>query len=125
MPRNISFSLTTPQFLDGTKDVTRRLGWEGIKAGDTLRAVKKCMGLKKGEKMEALGHLRVISVRREPLRRMIDDRAYGVLECQREGFPQMTTKDFVQFFCDTHTGCFPEREITRIEFEKCDKESRP
>lgn len=46
--RSISFSLTTPQFLDGTKDVTRRLGWEKIKAGDTLRAVKKAMGLKTG-----------------------------------------------------------------------------
>jgi hypothetical protein len=24
--RNISFALTAPQFLDGTKDVTRRMG---------------------------------------------------------------------------------------------------
>ena len=49
MPRNISFSMTTPQFLDGSKDVTRRMGWNRLRASDTLRAVKKAMGLKKGE----------------------------------------------------------------------------
>ena len=45
----ISFSLTTPQFRDGTKDVTRRLGWTFLKPGDRLCAVVKAMGLKKGE----------------------------------------------------------------------------
>ena len=37
MPRNISFALTTPQFLDGSKDVTRRNGWLMLKTGDILR----------------------------------------------------------------------------------------
>ena len=27
MPRLISFSMTEPQFVDGSKDVTRRMGW--------------------------------------------------------------------------------------------------
>lgn len=118
MPRHISFALTTPQFLDGTKTVTRRMGWEKAEAGDLLRAVKKAMGLKKGEKMEGIGFVKLIDVRREPLRRMIDDPAYGAEEVRREGFPDMTPEAFVEFFCSTHTGCFPEREITRIEFEK-------
>lgn len=39
MPRNISFSLTEPQFLDGTKDVTRRMGWKSLQAGVELVAV--------------------------------------------------------------------------------------
>ena len=122
MPRNISFSLTTPQFLDGTKDVTRRIGWEGVKAGDTLRAVKKAMGLKKGEKVEVLGFIRVLDARREPLRRMLDDLDYGFTETLREGFPlghpYHWPSEFVDWFCKGHTGCFPERDITRIEFEK-------
>lgn len=118
MARNISFSLTTPQFLDGTKDVTRRMGWENVKAGDILRAVKKAMGLKKGEKMEALGYIKVIDARREVLRLMIDDAPYGRNEVWREGFRYMKPEDFVEFFCKTHTGCFPGREITRIEFVK-------
>lgn len=122
MPRNISFSMTTPQFLDGSKDVTRRMGWEGLKAGDILRAVKKAMGLKKGEKMEVLGFICVIDARREPLRRMLDDLDYGFAETIREGFPlghpYHWPSEFVDFFCKGHTGCFPEREITRIEFER-------
>lgn len=118
MPRNISFSMTTPQFLAGTKDVTRRLGWENLKAGDTLRAVKKCMGLKKGEKMEPLGLIRVVDVRRETLDIISTDLVYGRREVDREGFPEMGINEFVMFFCRGHTGCFPEREITRIEFVK-------
>jgi hypothetical protein len=51
MPRNISFALTTAQFLDGSKDVTRRIGWKNLNAGDVLCAVKKGMGLKPGEKI--------------------------------------------------------------------------
>lgn len=122
MPRNISFSLTTSQFLDGTKDVTRRLGWEKVRAGDTLRAVKKAMGLKKGEKVEVLGMIHVTSVGREPLNRICADLEYGYREMIREGFaPPHELSDpanFLDFFCSTHTGCFPERVITRIEFER-------
>jgi hypothetical protein len=118
MPRNISFSMTTPQFLDGSKDVTRRMGWQTLKDGDVLQAVEKAMGLKKGESVKVLGLIKVRNVRREPLRRMIDDREYGTLECQREGFPQMTTKGFVEFFCDGHKGCIPGSIVTRIEFER-------
>ena len=118
MPRNISFSMTTPQFLDGSKDVTQRMGWQNLKAGDILQAVEKAMGLKKGESVKVLGMIRVQDVRREALRRMIDDREYGILECRREGFPQMTTKGFVEFFCDGHKGCIPGSIVTRIEFDR-------
>lgn len=120
MARNISFALTTKQFHDRTKDVTRRMNWLNLKAGDILCGVKKGMGLKPGEQVERLGMIRVKNVRREPLRRIIDDRAYGLTECQREGFPQMTTKDFVQFFCASHKGCIPGSLVTRIEYEFID-----
>lgn len=115
--RCISFSLTTPQFLAGTKDVTRRMGWLTAKAGDTMKAVEKAMGLKKGETMKVIGHIRVIDVRQEPLNQILLG-AYGQQEVKREGFPNWTPEQFVEFFCRTHTGCFPEREITRIEFER-------
>lgn len=39
--KNISFSITTPQFVDGSKDVTRRWGWYTAKAGDRLRGSGK------------------------------------------------------------------------------------
>jgi hypothetical protein len=116
--RMISFSLTTPQFLDGTKDVTRRMGWIAARADHEISAVRKAMGLKKGEKVDRLGTIRLVDVRREPLNRMVLDPAYGRAEVRREGFPNMTPEEFVEFFCRSHTGCFPEREITRLEFIK-------
>ena len=112
MARNISFALTTPQFLDGSKDVTRRMGWKSLKAGDILCAVKKGMGLKPGEKIERFGMLRVISVHLEPLCAITQG------DLAREGFPNMTPAWFIEFFCASHKGCTPSTEITRIEFER-------
>ena len=116
--RNISFSLTTPQFMAGTKDVTRRIGWAGVQPGTILMAVEKAQGLKKGETVKKLGKIQVVSVARERLRRIVDDPEYGKREVIREGFPQMTTKGFVEFFSDANK-CDPHDAIvTRIEFVK-------
>ena len=118
--RVISFALTTKQFLDGTKDVTRRLGWDRLKSGDPLRVVRKSMGLKAGEVMEVLGFIRAVDVRREPLNQICADLEYGYREMIREGFPPphelCDPANFLDWFCTTHTGCFPSRPITRIEF---------
>lgn len=116
--RNMSFAMTTGQIQDGTKTVTRRLGWLHLKPGDMLRPVRKCMGLKPGEKIEALREpVRVVSPSREPLRRMTDDLEYGRAECIREGFPDLTPAQFVAMFCASHKPCTPETIVTRIEFE--------
>ena len=115
--RRMSFSLTEPQLLDGSKTVTRRLGWRTLKPGDELLAVRKCMGLRKGEKQHPLARIRVKSVRREPLCRMLAG------DCAAEGFPLMTPSVFVIFFCGANK-CKPETEVTRIEFEKLPKESQ-
>jgi hypothetical protein len=120
MPRMISFSMTTPQFIAGTKDVTRRMGWLSLKVGDELIAVEKAMGLGKGGKVKRLGMIRVKSVRRERLDEMIAIPAYGYAEVDREGFPEMAPNGFVSFFCAGHKGCKPDSVVTRIEFEKSD-----
>lgn len=111
--RWISFALTTRQFRDRTKDVTRRLGWEKVKRGDLLQVAVKCQGLKKGEHPERLGVIRVLDARREPLD------AISKSDVIREGFPNMTPADFVGMFCE-HNGCKPNTVITRIEFEYVD-----
>jgi hypothetical protein len=120
--RLISFALTTPQFLDGSKDVTRRMGWLKAKAGDKLCAVKKCMGFRPGESVERLGVIRLVAVRREPLRAILDDLEYGFDETRREGFPaehhNHFPSEFVSFFCRSHKGCTPDSVVTRLEFER-------
>jgi hypothetical protein len=114
--RNMSFAITTAQILEQSKDVTRRLGWEFLKVGDVLQPVKKCMGLRPGERIEKLGSpIRVVDLRRERLDRMAAI-SYGFEECRREGFPEMSPAEFMTMFCATHKGCTPETVITRIEF---------
>lgn len=111
MPRNMSFSMTTPQFIAGTKDVTRRFGWWHLKAGDKVMAVEKAMGLKKGEKMRQLGLIEIVSVRKMPLAGIDED------DCKREGFPEMLPYQFVAMLCK-HYGCKPSDYCNRIEFKR-------
>ena len=115
--RNMSFALTTAQIQNELKTVTRRLGWLNLKPGDMVRPVRKCMGLKQGEKIDPLRDpIRVVSVRREQLQHMaLGD--YGAMECRREGFQHMTPHEFIEMFCASHKGCKPETVVTRIEFE--------
>lgn len=109
--RNMSFSLTTEQFLDGSKTCTRRLGWGHLKPGDRVRAVRKAMGLKKGEKVEVLGEFEVVSKRREELRAITD------ADVKREGFPGLGRLGFIGMFCK-HMGCDPSTLVNRIEYRK-------
>jgi hypothetical protein len=105
--RNMSFALTTTQVMESTKTVTRRLGWLTLKPGQQIRPVRKCMGLRPGEKLDVLRDpLTVVSVRREPLRAMLDD---------LDPVYQWPSS-FVGMFCATHKGCTPETIVTRIEF---------
>jgi hypothetical protein len=109
--RLISFFLTTRQFLDGSKDVTRRLGWKNVKPGDRLMAVRKAQGLKKGEHPEKLGEIEVVASARIPLW------AITVYDCAREGFPNLSPEGFISMFRE-HMGCRRNRIVTRIEFRK-------
>jgi hypothetical protein len=88
--------------MDRSKDVTRRLGWKNLKAGDHFMAVEKSMGLKKGEKINPICELVCVSERWEPLRSLINDIEYGKSECIREGFSNFDPYGFGIFFIRTH-----------------------
>ncbi len=109
--RRISFSMTEAAFLDGSKDVTRRLGWKTLKSGTELLAVNKCMGLRKGEGARVFGPIKVLSVRREKLHTITAD------DVRREGYPDWSTSQFVDHFCDA-LRCPPDTVVTRIEFKR-------
>lgn len=119
--RNMSFALTTSQIMEGTKTVTRRIGWLHAKPGQLVRPVRKCMGLRPGERIDVLRDpVLLVDVRREPLRLMTDDIEYGLRECELEGFgwhpDYRWPSAFVAMFCATHRGCTPETVVTRIAF---------
>lgn len=125
--RNISFFLTTQQFIDGTKDVTRRLGWTNTKRGTHLMAVEKGQGIKKGG-LVRLGEIVIMKNEPEPLKEIIErpNRMYGPLpplrETYREGFPEMTPQQFVDFFCKHNHSkkrpVTPGTIVNRIEFAR-------
>lgn len=107
--KNMSFALTTQQFRDRTKTVTRRCGWWGLKPGDRVMGVEKCQGIPKGEKIVRLGEIEIVSVRREMLRDIRQD------DCVLEGFPDMHPHNFVMMFMAANKCCDDEM-INRIEF---------
>ncbi|MEL6109853.1 MAG: ASCH domain-containing protein [Planctomycetota bacterium] len=111
--RNISFALTTEQFRNRTKRVTRRLGWKFLKGGEHLMGCEKCQGLKKGQTVNRLGEIVVEDARREPLNAIDQDDVIA------EGFPDMTPDEFVEMFC-RHNRCAPDEEITRIAYDYVD-----
>lgn len=110
--------LTTQQVRQRTKTVTRRLGWWNLRTGDLLQACVKCMGLKKGESPELLAVIRVVNVRSERLSDLFHCR-YGDSEAKKEGFPELTGKEFVEFF-QRHQPVNDEQIVNRIEFEYVD-----
>ncbi len=117
--RNMSFMLTKPQVVAGTKTVTRRMGWrwlvEDIARGrkPRLMACEKCMGRKKGEPLVRLREIEVVNAWFEPL---FTIEGHGQAECDREGFPNLTPQEFIKFFCQSHAQCSRTTIITRIEF---------
>jgi len=111
MPRNMSFSLTTDQIKNRSKTVTRRNGWWFLKPGDIVNAVEKAQGLKKGEKIKRIGQIRIVGTRPEALLRITHP------DVVREGFPEMSTGEFIDMFCSSHKGCLADSIVNRIEFE--------
>jgi hypothetical protein len=111
----MSFMLTTVPARTKTKTVTRRLGWWNLKPGDRVQQVVKGMGLKKGEKVERIHVIEIVSTRAEPLDRLTSEPLYGVQEVIREGFPELTPHQFVSMFCH-HNACSPSTPVNRIEF---------
>lgn len=111
MPRNISFALTTGQFRDKTKTVTRRVGWKFLKPGTILMGCEKVQGIKKGG-LVRLGLIEVVDVRREKLSLIDQD------DVIKEGFPEMKPWDFIKMFVQhMNPSGGTQAIVTRIEFK--------
>jgi hypothetical protein len=115
----MSVALTTPQVIARSKTVTRRDGWRFLKPGDRLTLCPKVMGFRRGEHPERIVDVEILSVRRERLDEIT------AAEVAAEGFPGQTPAWFVRFFCDSHKGCTPASEITRIEWRYVEDPAAP
>ena len=93
------------------------MSWvETLKPGDRVMAVRKAMGLERGEKVHPLGEIEIVSVRREALHRLWCPE-YGPADAAREGYPEADGYWFVSHFCAA-MRCTPDTEVTRIEFRR-------
>lgn len=123
----MSVSLTEAAVRDRSKTVTRRLGWLFLKPGDRLTLCRKVMGRKADEPLVRIAEVEVVSVRREPLFAMTDDdvpreavsptypdgRSRFDEWWEETGLPTATA--WVTWFA-WEMGCYPETEVTRIEW---------
>lgn len=115
--------MTTAQFRAKEKTVTRRFGWWNAKAGDVYNGVEKAMGLKKGEKINVLHGIRVISAEPEPLGAMLDRPDGGYDELAKEGFPFgiRCPREFVETLA-RKSGKTLADPVMRIEFTYLESE---
>lgn len=111
MARNMSFMLTTTQMRARTKTVTRRMGWWNVKPGEVINACVQCQGLRKGQKVKVITQIRVVNARGEALEAITPE------DCVKEGFPELSPRQFMSLFITTHKGERPETIVNRIEFE--------
>lgn len=102
--------MTIEQIRNKTKTVTRRLAWWDLNPGEIIKAVERTRGLKKGEKINQLALIRIISIREEPLNIVNED------ELIKEGFPEMTTTEFITMLSEYYKVP-PSTSFNRIEFE--------
>lgn len=125
MSRLMSVAFTEQAVRERAKTVTRRKGWMFAKPGDRLTLCRKVMGRKSGDPLVRICDVEVVSVRREPLRAMLDDLDYGFAETEREGmhvqdaaaiFPSV----FVERYFERAQGMSSDDEVTRIEWRYLD-----
>jgi len=117
---HMSFALTTDAIRARTKTVTRRRAWWGLQPGQLLQAVVKGQGLRKGEHVQKLAVIRVVSVRSERLDALIHDTSYGLAECAKEGYadhPDLRWPDRFAAHFAAANNCALTDYVNRIEFE--------
>lgn len=111
MARLMSAKLTAQQVWAQEKRVTRRDGWQMLSAGELLTLCEQVRGRRPEEPLQRITDVKVTSVWRERL-----DAITGV-DVVAEGFPDMTTAQFVDFFCSSHPGITPTSDVTRIAWD--------
>ena len=120
MARLMSVALTEAAVVERRKTVTRRAGWwidkrgrRLLVPGDRVTLCRKVMGRKAGEPLVRLAEVEVVDVRRELLQDITRE------DVAREGFPDWTREQFLDFFCD-HMGGTGLQPVTRIEWRYLD-----
>lgn len=125
MSRLMSVAFTEAAVRNRTKTVTRRKGWLFAKPGDRVTLCRKVMGRRKGEPLERIVDVEIVSVTRQQLGLV---RAPG--ELTKEGFPELEqwpgpfqgAQRFIERYFEPQ-GLGWGDEVTRIEWRYLDDEA--
>jgi hypothetical protein len=127
MGRLMSVAFTEQAVRDRSKTVTRRKGWwkdkhgrRLVKPGDRITLCRKVMGRKRGEPLERIAEVQVVSVTRHRLSSLLTSPS-GALEMEREGFPGMWPAQFIQQYFVDAQDMSADAEVTRIEWRYLDE----
>jgi hypothetical protein len=112
----MSVALTADAVIERRKTVTRRDGWWYLKPGDRLTLCRKVQGRRKGEPLDRLAVVEVVSKRREQLFEITPE------DVAAEGFPDWTPEQFIDFYINSVRGAYPRMWLTRIEWRYLDGE---
>lgn len=113
--KNISMFETQEQIRKGLKiETTRKIEtWEKLKVGDILMTVEKCQGIPKGEKQVKIRPIRI--VKKEEI--FVNEDYYNLQNCINEGFPELSTYQFITEVLLKKCGLDWEDPVRRITFE--------
>ena len=106
--RLISCAKTIPQVVAQTKTETRRLGWKLARPAWRLIVIER-NDYRRGGTPVALACVELIHTARE---RLCDISPDAVV---REGFPEMTPREFIAFFCREMRAA-PDVELTVLRW---------
>ncbi len=107
----ISVTVSSDPSVKNSKDVRRTFGFRNLQPGALLKAAVRTQG----QLGVTIKVIRVVSVRKEALSKMVHDREYGQREAAREGYPYLSGEEFVNCFCKKFK-VIPATPVTRIEF---------
>lgn len=97
--------------------VTRRIGIDALKEGDLIDAVSDMWMLNHPGRIVPIARLLVVSVRDEPLSRLLDDSAYAKDEMIKSSYPPgASLRAVIADFISRHRNMTLSSRVTRIEF---------
>ena len=97
--------------------VTRRVGMDDLKEGDLIDAVSDMWMLNHPGRIVPIARLLVVSVRDEPLNRLLQEPDYAAVEMGKSSYPPGSSlRAVIADFISRHRNMTLSSRVTRIEF---------
>ena len=113
----IAFSDTVRAVRERQQTVSRRLSPPPLAVGDLVDAVASDWMVRHKGPLTPLAVIRIVSLREEPLSRILNEPEYGREELAKEGGPAVTLPTWALTLLVRYKRLSLDTPLTRIEFE--------